>query len=156
MQRRELRDAFRVFDQDNSGFISEKVGGVGASRARLLPALYLQELGKVLNDLGIKVDNIRKMLRDADQNQNGSVSFKELCAILGTAAVEATECSAPSPPCPLLILSVCGAGYRKAMGSLSSSSSNSGSLSSSSVLPPSLASWSYSSSDFDFGDALGW
>ena len=63
----ELYEAFKVFDDDDSGFVDE------------------EELGKVMSHLGKRLDGaqLRKMLAAADTDHDGRVSFAEFARILG-------------------------------------------------------------------------
>jgi len=62
----EMREAFKVFDKDNNGFISP------------------QELRSVMFKLGEKLsdDEIAEMIREADANGDGQVDYNEFVAMM--------------------------------------------------------------------------
>ncbi|KAK8887576.1 hypothetical protein M9Y10_038626 [Tritrichomonas musculus] len=61
----ELREAFRVFDRDNDGFITP------------------QELRTLLISLGLdsSAEVIRRMINEADHNRDGKIDFNEFRAL---------------------------------------------------------------------------
>lgn len=61
----ELREAFRVFDRDNDGFITP------------------QELKTLLISLGLdsSAEVIRRMINEADRNRDGKIDFNEFRAL---------------------------------------------------------------------------
>ncbi|OHS94714.1 Calmodulin [Tritrichomonas foetus] len=61
----ELREAFRVFDRDNDGFITP------------------QELRTLLISLGLdsSAEVIRRMINEADRNRDGKIDFNEFRAL---------------------------------------------------------------------------
>ncbi|WVZ54614.1 hypothetical protein U9M48_005384 [Paspalum notatum var. saurae] len=62
----ELREAFRVFDQDNNGFISrDELGHV------------LQNLGESLSD-----EELAEMLREADVDGDGQINYTEFAKVM--------------------------------------------------------------------------
>ncbi|RCV36700.1 hypothetical protein SEVIR_8G003000v4 [Setaria viridis] len=62
----ELREAFRVFDQDQNGFISR------------------DELGHVLQNLGERLsdDELAEMLREADVDGDGQINYTEFAKVM--------------------------------------------------------------------------
>lgn len=61
----ELREAFRIFDRDNDGFITP------------------QELKTLLISLGLdsSAEVIRRMINEADRNRDGKIDFNEFRAL---------------------------------------------------------------------------
>ncbi|XP_063691174.1 calmodulin-like isoform X5 [Bolinopsis microptera] len=62
----ELREAFKVFDQNGDGFIS----------AEELKTV-MRNLGETLTD-----DEIDQMIKEADSNGDGSVDYEEFCKMM--------------------------------------------------------------------------
>ncbi|ODQ64286.1 calmodulin [Nadsonia fulvescens var. elongata DSM 6958] len=62
----EIREAFKVFDRDNNGFIST------------------QELRHVMTSIGEKLteEEVSEMLREADRNNTGSVDYNEFVQLM--------------------------------------------------------------------------
>ncbi|KAK8447114.1 hypothetical protein SEVIR_8G003000v4 [Setaria viridis] len=81
----ELREAFRVFDQDQNGFISR------------------DELGHVLQNLGERLsdDELAEMLREADVDGDGQINYTEFAKVMLANWNWASAKPAPPPP-PLL------------------------------------------------------
>mmetsp|Transcript_1495 Transcript_1495/g.4350 ORF Transcript_1495/g.4350 Transcript_1495/m.4350 type:complete len:199 (-) Transcript_1495:165-761(-) len=74
-QLRQLREAFELFDTDNSNTID---------------AYELQDL---LDTLGVSEDtaNVDALFAVADADGNGEISFEEFCAVVGSKVVPMTE-----------------------------------------------------------------
>jgi len=70
-QLRQLREAFELFDRDNSGYID---------------AYELQDL---LDTLGVHEQdaNVEALFAVADADGNGEISFEEFCAVVGSKVV---------------------------------------------------------------------
>ncbi|CAF0763695.1 unnamed protein product, partial [Didymodactylos carnosus] len=68
-QKKELKDAFNLFDTDQSGKISK------------------QELIKVLNALNIQLNDVElgHLLCQMDSNGSGDIEFEEFCQVMGQA-----------------------------------------------------------------------
>jgi len=65
----EIKEAFRVFDVNNNGFITAK------------------ELRKVMTNLGEKLtdDEVEEMIKEADKDGDGRVNYEEFAAMMITA-----------------------------------------------------------------------
>ncbi|CAF1048634.1 unnamed protein product [Rotaria sp. Silwood1] len=65
-QRRELKDAFDVFDTDGSGKISHR------------------ELGNIFKALNVKVDDnqLKHLVNEMDTNGSGQIEFDEFCRVM--------------------------------------------------------------------------
>ena len=61
----ELRDVFKVFDKDNSGFIS-------ASELKEVSS----KLGRNLTD-----EDVKKMMKEADLDQDGKISYEGISVV---------------------------------------------------------------------------
>ncbi|CAF1008581.1 unnamed protein product [Adineta ricciae] len=68
-QRKELKDAFDVFDTDESGKISQN------------------ELGNILKALNIKINDnqLKQLVVDMDSDQSGEIEFDEFCRVMSEA-----------------------------------------------------------------------
>lgn len=59
----EMREAFRIFDQDGDGFIDA------------------EDIGRTMEELGEKLtaDDVQQMVREADADGNGKINFEGQC-----------------------------------------------------------------------------
>ena len=72
----EIREAFKVFDRDNNGFISAA------------------ELRHVMTSIGEKLtdDEVDEMIREADQDGDGRIDCKDMTTPLFARALLCTDC----------------------------------------------------------------
>jgi calmodulin len=94
----EIREAFKVFDEDGNGFISaielkhimSSLGGDISAYFALVSLTDLCNAGEKLSDT-----EIDEMIRDADVDGDGQISFEGLCGYYMTMQECLTWCNGP-------------------------------------------------------------